>query len=43
MIQFGALPAAGFDEPVQMLSDCHRRIEQFLESFLDVAKNAREQ
>ncbi|WP_395145892.1 hemerythrin domain-containing protein [Armatimonas sp.] len=42
MIQLGALPAAGFDEPVRMLSDCHRRIEQFLESFLDVAKNASE-
>ena len=40
MIQLGARPAADFDDPVRMLSDCHRRIETFLESFLEVAQNA---
>lgn len=40
MIQLGATPDAGFDDPLRMLSDCHRRIERFLEGFLDVAQNA---
>jgi hemerythrin-like domain-containing protein len=29
-IQIGAKPDAGFDNPIGMLKDCHRRIEQFL-------------
>jgi hemerythrin-like domain-containing protein len=29
-IQIGAKPDAGFDDPLGMLKDCHRRIEQFL-------------
>lgn len=29
-IQIGAKPDAGFDDPIGMLKDCHRRIEQFL-------------
>lgn len=29
-IQIGARPDAGFDDPIGMLKDCHRRIEQFL-------------
>jgi hemerythrin-like domain-containing protein len=29
-IQIGARPDAGFDDPLGMLKDCHRRIENFL-------------
>ena len=29
-IQIGAKPDAGFDDPLGMLKDCHRRIESFL-------------
>lgn len=29
-IQIGAKPDRGFDDPIGMLKDCHRRIEQFL-------------
>lgn len=29
-IQIGAKPDSGFDDPIGMLTDCHRRIEQFL-------------
>jgi hemerythrin-like domain-containing protein len=29
-IQIGAKPDCGFDEPIGMLKDCHRRIESFL-------------
>jgi hemerythrin-like domain-containing protein len=29
-IQIGAKPDAGFDDPLGMLKDCHRRIEHFL-------------
>lgn len=42
MIQIGGRPEAGFDNPIQMLSDCHRRIERFLEGFLRVARTAGE-
>ena len=41
MVQLGAIPDAGFDEPLRLLSDCHRRIERFLEGF-DVVQNAGE-
>ena len=30
MIQIGAKPDSGFDDPIGMLKDCHRRIERFL-------------
>lgn len=30
-VQIGALPDSGFDDPIGMLKDCHRRIESFLE------------
>lgn len=30
-IQIGAKPDSGFDDPIGMLKDCHRRIEQFLQ------------
>lgn len=42
MIQLGARPAAGFDDPIQMLSDCHRRIEWFLGSLCQVVQGAGE-
>jgi hemerythrin-like domain-containing protein len=29
-IQIGAKPDSGFDDPIAMLKDCHRRIESFL-------------
>lgn len=29
-IQIGAKPDSGFDDPLGMLADCHRRIERFL-------------
>ena len=29
-IQIGAKPDSGFEDPIGMLKDCHRRIEQFL-------------
>jgi hemerythrin-like domain-containing protein len=29
-IQIGAKPDSGFDDPIGMLKDCHRRIETFL-------------
>jgi hemerythrin-like domain-containing protein len=40
MIRIGARPDAGFDDPLRMLSDCHRRIERFLRVFLNVAREA---
>ncbi len=29
-VQIGAKPDSGFDDPIGMLKDCHRRIESFL-------------
>jgi len=29
-IQIGAKPDSGFDDPIGMLADCHRRVEHFL-------------
>ena len=29
-IQIGGKPDSGFDDPIGMLKDCHRRIESFL-------------
>lgn len=37
-IQLGARPDAGFDEPLRLLADCHRRIERFLQTLLDLAE-----
>lgn len=36
MIALGANPDHGFDEPLGLLSDCHRRIERFLEVLMHV-------
>lgn len=37
-IGIGQTPDAGFDQPLQLLSDCHRRIEKFLDILLRVVK-----
>ena len=39
-IQIGAKPDAGFDDPLGMLKDCHRRIEQFLQILCVVVERA---
>lgn len=36
-IQIGAIPDSGFDNPIGMLKDCHRRIERFLHILCTVA------
>jgi iron-sulfur cluster repair protein YtfE (RIC family) len=40
MIQIGAKPDSGFDDPLGMLKDCHRRIEHFLQILCFVAERA---
>jgi hypothetical protein len=40
-IQIGAKPDSGFDDPIGMLTDCHRRIEHFLNILCVVAGRAR--
>jgi hemerythrin-like domain-containing protein len=39
-IQIGAKPDSGFDNPIGMLQDCHRRIEHFLDILCIVAERA---
>ena len=39
-IQIGQRPDHGFDEPLGLLSDCHRRIEHFLQVLTAVADQA---
>ena len=39
-IQIGAKPDSGFDDPIGMLKDCHRRIERFLHILWVVAERA---
>ena len=39
-IQIGAKPDSGFDDPIGMLIDCHRRIEQFLHILCVVVNRA---
>jgi len=41
VIQLGAGPLADFSDPLAMLSDCHRRVERFLDGLLAVAEQAR--
>ena len=36
-VQIGAKPDSGFDDPIGMLTDCHRRIEHFLDILCVVA------
>lgn len=40
-IQIGAKPDSGFDDPIGMLVDCHRRIQHFLNVLVLVADRAR--
>lgn len=40
-VQIGAKPDSGFEDPLGMLKDCHRRIEQFLGILCAVAERAR--
>ena len=40
-LQIGAKPDSGFDDPIGMLIDCHRRIERFLHVLCVVADRAR--
>lgn len=42
-VTLGAKPEHGFDEPLGLLNDCHRRIEHFLDVLLRVAEDARGQ
>lgn len=39
-VTLGATPQAGFDQPLGLLSDCHRRIEHFLGVLARVARDA---
>ena len=39
-VQIGAKPDSGFDNPIGMLVDCHRRIERFLQILCVVAERA---
>lgn len=39
-VQIGARPDSGFDDPLGMLKDCHRRIERFLGILCHVAERA---
>jgi len=41
-IQIGAKPDSGFDDPIGMLTDCHRRIERFLHILAIVIDRARD-
>lgn len=41
-VQIGAKPDAGFDDPLGMLRDCHRRIENFVRVLCHVAKRPQE-
>lgn len=40
-VTIGARPQAGFDQPLALLSDCHRRIEHFLGVLARVVDQAR--
>ncbi len=40
-IQIGAKPDSGFDDPIGMLKDCHRRIESFLHILCVVVDRAK--
>jgi hemerythrin-like domain-containing protein len=39
-VQIGTKPDSGFDDPIGMLKDCHRRIEHFLHIICVVAERA---
>jgi hemerythrin-like domain-containing protein len=39
LVQLGGPPQASFDEPLDLLKDCHRRIEGFLAMLIKVLQN----
>jgi hemerythrin-like domain-containing protein len=39
-VQIGAKPDSGFQDPIGMLTDCHRRIEHFIDVLTMVAERA---
>ena len=39
-VQIGARPDSGFDDPIGMLKDCHRRVERFLRILCQVVERA---
>jgi hemerythrin-like domain-containing protein len=41
-IQIGAKPDSGFDDPIGMLADCHRRVEGFLGILCIVVERAQD-
>ena len=41
MIQIGQKPSPTFQQPLELLSDCHRRVESFLRELILVAEQAR--
>ncbi len=41
-VRIGAKPDSGFDDPIGMLKDCHRRIERFLEILCKVVQQAQD-
>lgn len=41
-VQIGAKPDSGFNDPIGMLTDCHRRIERFLHILCRVSEQAGE-
>lgn len=41
-VQIGAKPDSGFDDPIGMLKDCHRRIERFLDILFKVVRQAQD-
>jgi len=40
--QIGAKPDSGFDDPIGMLADCHRRVEGFLDILCVVVERAQD-
>lgn len=40
-IQIGAKPESSFNDPLGLLSDCHRRIEKFLDTLIAVTHEAK--
>jgi hemerythrin-like domain-containing protein len=41
MVNIGDRRASGFDDPLGLLSDCHRRVERFLNLLIRVTEDAR--
>ncbi|MBP1684549.1 MAG: Hemerythrin cation binding domain protein [Deltaproteobacteria bacterium] len=40
MVNIGERPASGFDDPMGLLGDCHRRLERFLNLLMTVTEQA---